>query len=152
MLNRILLVLVTAIALGLTACGDDEESGPTKAEFIEEADAICREGEEKVEEIARAGFADPSNPTGDEVLAILEEAVPIQRDVIDQVRELDKPEGDEDEIDEFLTLADEATDKVEEIRDPQAAIAAIQAADSPQDPYYEADQAAQEYGLEVCGE
>jgi hypothetical protein len=147
--HRGLLPTLAAVAL-LAACGGDD--GPSKDEFIEEADAICAEGETKAEELGRDAFADPQNPTREEVLTLLQEAVPIQRDIIDQVRALEQPADDEDEIDAFLTEAEQATNEVAEIRDPQAAIAFFESTETPNDPFYEADQAAQDYGLKVCGD
>jgi hypothetical protein len=143
-------VTTLVIALALSACGGDD--GTSKDDFIEEADAICRDGEEKAQELGREAFADPQNPTREEVLALLQDALPIQRDIIAQIRDLEKPEGDEDEIDAFLTEAEQATDQAAEIRDPQAAVAFFQATETPNDPFAEADRLAQEYGLEVCGD
>ena len=150
MLHRAVVPLLAA-ALAISACGGDD-GGPSKAEFIEEADAICRESEERSQQIAAAGFRDPQNPTGEEVLAIIEKLLPIQRETIADVRELEMPEDDEDEINSILDRAEAATDEVAAIRDPQQAMAAVQAADTPQDPFYEANQAAADYGFDECSE
>jgi hypothetical protein len=157
MLDRFLILLLTGVALALGACGDDDDDGggdggTTKAEFIEKADAICAAGEERSEQIARDGLQNPQNPTGEEILAILEELVPLQRDVIDDVRALETPEGDEDEINDFLDKAEQATDETEQIDDPSQALAMVQAADTPADPFHEANQAAADYGLKDCAE
>jgi len=138
------------VALSLASCGGD--SGPSKAEFIEDADAICREGDQRAEEIAGEAFQDPENPTAGEVLAVLKELIPVQRETIDDVRELEMPDGEEDEINSILDQADAATDEAAEIQDPQEAVAVVQASDTPRDPFYEADKAAQDYGFEDCGE
>ena len=144
-------VSLLAAALAISACGGDD-SGPSKAEFIEEADAICREGEERSQQIVATGFRDPENPTGEEVLALIQQLLPIQRETIADVRALEMPEDDEDQVNSILDQAEAATDEVAAIRDPQQAIAAVQAADTPQDPFYEANQAAADYGFDECSE
>lgn len=146
--RRIVPALV--VALSFAACGGDD--GPSKDEFIQEADAICAEGEERAQEIVQSGFSDPQNPTAEEVLALIQKLVPIQRETIADVRELEQPEGEEDEINSILDQAEAATDEAAAINDPQQAVAAIQAADTPQDPFYEANQAAAEYGFDDCSE
>ena len=145
-----LLAAVFAAALALAACGGDD--APSKSEFIEKADAICRENEERSEEIAREGLRNPENPTGREVLAILDRLVPVQRDAVGEIRDLEKPEGDEDEINEFLGKVDQALDEIEQIDHPRAALAALQANDTPQDPFREANDAAEDYGFDDCAE
>ena len=153
MLDRMLVLVLSGAALALGACGDDDDGGgTTKAEFIEKADAVCADAEEKTEEIVRASAEDPANPTPPEVLAIVKELIPVQRDTLEQIRELEKPEGDDDEINEFLDKADAATDEVEQIDDPEQAVAAIETSGTPANPYYEASQAAEEYGLKKCAE
>jgi hypothetical protein len=147
-------VSALTLAIAFSACGgDDGGGGPSKAEFIEEADAICAEGSERAEQIAREGFSDPQNPTPEEVLAIVEQLIPLQRETTADVRALDKPEGEEDEINTLLDQADAATDRAEqEIDTPQEAVAVVQASDTPQDPFHEVNQAFAAYGFEACSE
>ena len=151
MLQRAIVPSLAAAAFAISACGGD--SAPSKTEFIEEADEICADASQRAEQIARAGFSDPQNPTAEEVLAIVEQLIPLQRETIADVRALEKPEGEEDEIDALLAQSDAATDSAEqEIDTPQEALAVVQASDTPQDPFYEANQALAEYGFEDCSE
>ena len=152
MISRTLLILLTGVAFAFAACGDDDDGGATKSEFIEKADAICAEGEEKNEQLVRESVADPANPKGSEVLEYLRAAIPLQRDTIEQIRDLEKPEGDEDQINEFLDKVESATDEAERIDDPQKALALVEASDTPADPFYEANKVAEDYGLEECSE
>jgi len=145
-------VTALTLAFAFSACGGDD-GGPSKSEFIEDADAICSEASDRAEELARQGFSDPQNPTPEEVLAIVEQLIPLQRETTADMRALDKPEGEEDEIDSLLNQADVATDRAEqEIDTPQEAVAVVQASDTPQDPFYEVNQAFAEYGFEECSE
>jgi hypothetical protein len=153
LLNRILILMLTGIALAFAACGgDDEDSGPSKSEFIKQADSICADAEKQAEDIARQGFSDPENPKPQEVLDIIQDVIPVQRETLEKIRNLDKPEGDEDQIDEFLNEAEKATDEVAEISDPREAVTALQAEGTPDDPFYDANRAAEEYGLQTCAE
>ncbi len=149
-------VSALTLALAFSACGGDGGGGgggPSKAEFIEEADAICAEGSGRAEQIAREGFSDPQNPTPEEVLAIVEQLIPLQRETTADVHALDKPEGEEDEINALLDQADAATDRAEEeIDTPEEAVAVVQASDTPQDPFHEVNQAFAAYGFEACSE
>ena len=143
MLDRFLILMLAGTALALGACGDDDDGGTTKAEFIEKADAICAEGEEQSQQLAREGLQNPQNPTGQEVLDILDKLVPIQRDTIAQVRELEKPEGDEDEIDAIYDAAQAANDKAK--ADPSLLT------QEGADPFADANAKARAYGLKACG-
>jgi hypothetical protein len=149
--RRIVSLTLTACLLMLPACGGDD-GAPSKADFIEEADAICAEASEKSQQIALAGFENPENPTGAEVLAIFERIIPIQRRAVEDVRALEKPEGDADEIDAFLEQSEAALDDAAEISSPREAMAALESSDTPRDPFYEANRAAKRYGFEDCAE
>ena len=139
---------VFAAALALSACGGD--SGSSKSAFIEEADAICRDAAEQVGPIAEEEFGE-GEPTAEEVLALVERLIPLQRETIADVRALDKPEGEEGVINDLLDQADAAADRAErKIDTPQAAVAAVKAVDTPQDPFYESNQAMAAYGFEDC--
>ena len=154
MLNRTLMLMLAGIVLAFAACGgdDDEDSGPSKSEFIKQADTICADAEKQAEDIARQGLSNPENPQPQEVLDIVKDLIPVQRETLEKIRNLDKPEGDEDQIDEFLTQAEEATDEVEAIEDPREAVTLFDSQGTPDDPFYEADRSAEEYGLQTCAE
>ena len=144
------LMLIACLLVG-PACGGDA-GAPTKAEFIEEADSICAEASEESQQIALEGFEDPQNPTGAEVLAVFEKIIPIQRRAVDDIRALERPEGDSEEIGAFVDRADAALDEAQAIRSSQEATAALEASDTPRDSFYEANRAARRYGLEDCAE
>ena len=150
MLKRNLVPIATA-ALVFSACGGD--SGPSKDEFIEEADAVCAEASERNQQIARDGFSNPENPRPEEVLAVVEELIPRQRETIDDVRALEMPEDDEDEINDLLDEADAVTDQVEqEVDTPQEAVAVVQASDTPENPYHEVNRKMEDFGFEECSD
>ena len=150
MIRRLLLPAVAAVLLLLASCGGD--SGPSKDEFIEEADAICAEGLEQTQRLVATSFSNPQLPTAEEVLALVQQLVALNRDTVAEVRSLEMPEGDEDEINALLDMADQALDEASTVQDPRQAVAMVQSADTPQDPFYATNQAFARYGFDECSE
>lgn len=153
MKTKLSLIAAAALATGLIAAGcggDDDESSDsgteattlTKAEFITEADAICAQGNQEIDQAFQTLSKDPSQAQFDEVVTVT--VIPSIQGQIDDIRALGAPEGDEDQISAALDSAQEATDKVEEdpsiLNDPQG-----------EDPYTEAEKLLREYGITKCG-
>jgi hypothetical protein len=125
--RRIAPALVTAaLALGLVACGDDDDSGSaatttttalTKAEFIREANRICKQQDNKISRASQQFFADAPNdqePPASEVAEFGRKTVfPAIQDQIDRVEALGAPEGDEDEVKAILDAAKSGLAKLE---------------------------------------
>lgn len=140
------------------ACGGDDESDttsadeigtvtdevsatPTKAEFIAEADQICRAGNDELDAEANKLGADPTQAQKESFASDV--LVPGVQDQIDSIRALGAPEGDEDEVEELLDEAQSGVDALEE--DPSLIT-------SDDDPFTEANDLAADYGLKVCSE
>ena len=166
MLTRITALLALALAAGLIAagCGDDDddettaattttEAGATgatgaatgepltKAEFIKQADAACAAGDKRIDAAFRGlGSNEPSDQELEQV--VTDTVVPEIQGEIDAIRALTPPEGDEDEIAAILDAAQEALDEIEQ--DPSSL--------ANGNPFKEANQLAQDYGLKVCGQ
>lgn len=144
-------MLTLLLALALAACGDDDNGGgggPSKEDFIQAADKLCRETDEKGTALAEEAFADPAKPTPAEAQQFVRDAIPVQRDLLAELRELDRPEGDEAEIERWLDAADDGTDEVErmgENRDDSLTLLR-----SNVNPLAEANALASEYGLDDC--
>jgi hypothetical protein len=158
-LNRLSLVLVVgAMAIGLVAagCGSSDDSSSdsaaslTKAEFIKEGNAICTKGNAEIE----SGYESFSkendlSETKAPSEAVQEEAaeeilIPAITTQLEELRALGTPEGDEGEVDEILTGAEEAVEEGEE--DPATLIG------SDAGGFTEVNKQARAYGLTVCGE
>ncbi len=170
MFSRITTLLALALATGLIAagCGDDDDdtaattSPPTttagatgatgatgeplsKDEFITEADAICKAGDKKIDAAAQETFSGGGQPSqAEQEQFVTEDVVPNIQEQIDGLRALTPPEGDEDEVSAILDSAQDAIDQTES--DPGALT------EGGDDPFSEANQLAEEYGLEVCGQ
>ena len=161
------MLLALALAAGLIAagCGDDDDETTTSAttsaatttetgatgaatgealakdEFIAQADEICKTGNKQIDEAAGEFFPEGGNPgQAEEETFTRDVVVPNIRAQLDAIGALTPPEGDEDEVAAILDAASEATDQLEE--DPSAET----------NPFAEADQLAQDYGLQVCGQ
>lgn len=161
-------LLAVAGALFVTGCGGDDDEGEasstttttttasgapgvtgvaaTKEEWIATADEVCQNGRD---ELARALEAQgiSANSSPEEIQSFSEQIViPIQQSILDSLRALQPPEGEEEATAEFIDAAQSALDTVAD--DPEL-LSDIDAAEAEFD---EADQLAQDYGLTVCGQ
>jgi hypothetical protein len=171
---RITTLLALALAAGLIAvgCGDDDddagttsaatttttEAGATgvtgatgeplsKDEFIAEADAICKAGDRDIDAEADEFFGQGGNPgAAEEEAFVVEVVIPNIQKQVDGISALAPPEGDEDQVGAIVDAAQQAIDQLEE--DPSA----ITGGGSGPDPFDEANQLAQDFGLQVCGQ
>ena len=140
--------LLFAIAALVAGCGDDKESTEsggsdspplTKAEFLEQGNAVCAEGNEAID--AAAADLNQNSPQQEIEAFASETLVPEVQKQIDGLSELSPPEGDEAQVEAIIEAAQEANDQVEE--DPSLIT-------SNEDPFNEANDLASEYGLTEC--
>lgn len=134
--------LLAATMLVATGCGGDdssEESAPTKAEYITQADDICAADQEEIQTAAADVSGDPSDAATQEV--VTNDVLPIYQEQLDELRALTPPEGEEEATAGIYDALEEALAAIEE--DP-AAIG---------DPttFADANEQAVDFGLEVCG-
>ena len=139
--------LVTTLALVATGCigGDDDDEGVTKEDFIEQADAVCADYGAQIEE---AGEGLGQDATMDDVVALFnDEAIPLFREQVEELRALELPEADEDDLEELWDELESAIDETEQTvnEDPESLLS------EDEDPFAEADAFAQEYGFQQCG-
>ena len=167
--TRIPLILIVALTTALIAagCGDDDEettttatteesaTGPTGATggegastgFAQQADDICREGNDEIDAEAQERFGDTQEPSQDEQLSFAEEVViPSIQSQVDEISALTPPEGEEDTFDEFISQAQSDLDEIES--DPSVLLQQ----GGGEDPFAETNELARELGLTVCGE
>jgi hypothetical protein len=135
--------------LAMTGCGGGGGGERlSKAEFVAQADAICRKYEARLDALGQ-----PMNVT--ELRSFADKALPIAKDGRDELDDLKPPEELENNYDAWLEQGDEAIEIVERLRDAaaegdQAEIERI-AADA-QRTDAEANRLAGELGFEQCGE
>ena len=137
--NRLYPVPVALFAAGVLAagCGSSGSSDPlTKAEFVQQANSICRENEaERSEGLRNAAGADP------ELTELTTEALQPVQNMAEELGELSPPAGDATEISAIVEafetgIADVKADPA----DPTAVIAA----------FGQANKLAGNYGLVDC--
>ena len=148
------LLLVGGAALIGAGCGDDDEdttgasSAPlTKQEFAQQANQICADGNEEIDEGAQATFSEGRPAPEDQEAFFTDTVIPNVQSQIDDIRALTPPEGDEEEV---AAIVDSAQSAVDEIEADPAALADIEEGGSS-DPFAEANKLAEDYGLEECG-
>lgn len=155
MSKRLIVTLagIAAIAVIAAGCGsgsDDSTSSLTKAEFIAQADAICKKGNDEIEANFEAfakknglkGNEEPSKAQGVEISETI--LLPSIESQSEELRDLEVPNGDEAEISAMLESLDQGVEEAEE--DPESLFA------SKSDPFGPANKKAKEYGLKVCGQ
>jgi hypothetical protein len=152
-------LLALALAMGLIAagCGDDDgDDGDgnggggealTKQEFITQADQICSEEDAKLDAAAEDVFGGSNQPpsAAEQEQFAADTVIPNVRSQIDQIDELEPPEGDEDQIQAIVDSAREDLDAGEQ--DPS-----LFTDQGGEEPLAEASRLAQQYGMKVCGE
>ncbi|MFA4928386.1 MAG: hypothetical protein WC558_07710 [Patulibacter sp.] len=134
-------------ALALAGCGGSDDEGPTKAEYIAKADAICKtEGEKSqkaaTDAVVALGTEDPT-PEQLQVIATSTIIPGLEKQVGD-LKALDKPKDDEEEIDAIYAALDTAINAGKE--DPSTLTGAAGA-----NPFDDANKKAVAYGLKECG-
>jgi len=142
------LAAMLLIAVFLAACGDDEESEAAeplpKAEFVDQANEICEQGDTEIDQAAEETFTG-GRPSPEQIEGFASETlVPSIQGQIDDIEALGAPEGDEEQIQEFLDKAQQALDELE--ADPSL----LAASEGAQDPFAEVNQLADDYGLTAC--
>jgi phosphosulfolactate synthase (CoM biosynthesis protein A) len=160
--KRLIAALFGVLAIALVGgCGGGDDSGSTggegsdsgssltKAEFIKQADKICEEGNESInneaEEFAEENEIDTENPTTAEQEEVVSDVVaPGIRDQAEKISDLGAPSGEEDEVTAIIEAVEGGADEVE--ASPETIVEGTGAG-----PFEEANELANEYGLKVCG-
>jgi type IV secretory pathway VirB10-like protein len=139
----LLLLAIVALA-GLVACGDDE---PTKDEVIEQADEICKDAEEDIEEI--------QDVPADELGQAFEEGGERAQEAVDDLKAIEVPDEDKDTWDDFI---EESEKQPEYFEDAQQAFEegdnarVDEIAAESREAEEEAAELAEDYGMDKCAE
>jgi hypothetical protein len=153
-MKRLHWLLAAGLAVGLIAagCGDDDdgEGGGggeplTKQKFIAQADQICKQSDQEINQQGRELFGKgrPSNAQMEQFAT--EVLVPEVQSQVDGIRELTPPEGDEETINSILDKAEEGVRQIE--ADPS-----VVASDQGSSPaLLEAAREIGDYGAKQCG-
>jgi hypothetical protein len=131
-------LLALVCSLAVAACGGSDDK-PTKAEYITKADAICKAADDKIQTLAQQQFAN-QQPTPEQITQFQrDKVVPSIEQQSKDLRALDKPDGDDDELNGIYDSLDEAVQKAKS--SPTIDDTTFQAV----------DKKAQDYGFKECG-
>ena len=140
-----LIVLASAVLAGCGGGGDSDT--PTKAAFIKQADAVCKQADEEQTEAleklaAKKGSLAKLSTAEQQNLAVELGLPPVQKEA-EELTELTPPSGDESKVEAFIGAIEEASKKAE--ADPSLLTAGA-------GPFGKADQLGKSYGFEACAE
>lgn len=139
----VLAPLVLTVAVVAAGCGgSDSGPAPTQAEYITQADAICKAANDEIVAVAQDQFGS-AQPTQQELATFASDTVvPNLQGQLDDLGALTPPEGDSETTSEIYASLEEAISALE--ADPVGAL--------NNNPDLErATQLASEYGLVTCG-
>lgn len=105
-----IIAVLFASAGGLTGCGDDDDT-LTTAEFTEQANTICIDGDKKIGEVLGPIFS--GDPTPDELQGALDGIVSTSRDTSDRLATLAPPPEIADQVDDMVVAFNAASDEAE---------------------------------------
>lgn len=146
MSKAICVLVLLALGVVVAGCGGSApadtsaaEMGITKADFIAQADAICKAGDDKIGEAAGMNATKKGQ---DEF--VKNTIVPTIQSELDQVRALPVPAGDEDQVKAILDSGQDGLSEVQQ--DPSLLM------DNKTNPLDDSSKLAAQYGLKVCGQ
>ena len=126
--------------------GKNKSSSPSKSEFVEQADAICKKYDDRRNQLLGGLNLDQNDIKGS-AAKIVDKILPTQRAEIAELEKLVPPAADAAMITKLWADLTTATDDLEHTleTDPQKALG------DTYDPYAALDKTAQRYGFTDCG-
>jgi hypothetical protein len=106
-------ISAAVLLVATAACGGDDDE-LTKAEFVRQANAICKAGNEQLDAAVDETFMGNQRPSNAQLEEFATETVipNIQRQ-IDDLRALEAPSEDEEQVEEILDSAQGEVDRLE---------------------------------------
>ena len=143
----VLFATALAVTLFMLGCGGDSAS-ISKAEFIKQAEAACKKGEESIQKDFKAfvtRYESAAKPTKAELAALVNAAFSgtIEAEVR-ELRAIEIPSGDEEQVEALIDARAESLKKAE--AEPEEAIA------DSEKVFGKASRLAKQYGLKACSE
>jgi hypothetical protein len=139
---------ILIVGLVLVACGSSNDNSTTtalsKAAFLKQGNAICKKGNQQINQAAHKQFPKGSKPTkADFTKFTTDTAIPNVQTQIDGIKALGAPTGDEAKVNAITAAAQAGLDKTK--KDPSLFTS------NKGDPFAQANKLATAYGLTVCG-
>jgi hypothetical protein len=147
-MRRIALCLfVVALGGAGAACGGDSGSALSADDFAKQANAICKQGDEKLAEAGKDVLKDANTSPDKLAKFYLEHAVPNARFKLKEIGKLKPPSKDKSKVKKMLDAGDKATDTVEDgLKKQGAAYLSVQGPD----PFKDFDSMAKDLKLTDC--
>jgi translation initiation factor 2B subunit (eIF-2B alpha/beta/delta family) len=154
-MTRLAPILLCLLALGLAACGDDDDA-PTREDFADRANEICRDARQALENVSEEA------ETPEEIAAAVDRVIEESRATVDELGELEPPEGEAGEIAERFVdttrteIEERGIPVLEDLRDAvedeneqaiREAVRRLQETDTDA-----SNRAAEEIGANACAE
>jgi hypothetical protein len=134
---------VLAVVLVAAGCGGGDDDTLTKAQFIKQADAICKKGNKRIDAAAQDIFTGQQQPSKAQLTTFATDTlIPDVQRQVDEVRALNEPSEDEDQVNAFLDSAQSELDKGKE--NPLYMTSSKS--------FSETNQLGQQYGFKVCSQ
>jgi hypothetical protein len=169
---RYVLTILAALALIAAGCGgsDDEaapnetnaeneptEGPPSKAEFIEQADAICKQFIEDTSSLSRRheNLGGITAENAAEAAELFDEIAESRRQTTEELRRLEPPRGDAEVIDDYLSAREIVDSLIASLAsayrelDPERSEALAGELESDRE---RARDIAEDYGFKACGQ
>lgn len=139
----LLAVLATVVVAG---CGGGEDDTVTKAEFVREANAVCKEAEDAKNRRLDSAFKLVSEKQGidpnEEQKLLFDAALPPLNQMVQELADLGAPEGEEEKVEAIVGSFERQVEAIE--ADPQGAM------EGEVGFFREANDLSKKYGLEAC--
>jgi hypothetical protein len=165
------ILVVTLSLIGLAACGGDDDEGATpteaatdanttsKAEFIEQADALCQSFEEDQDDLEQrlsewGESVSAESPNFQEGAELMRESADLVEDEVNELNQLTPPPDVQEMFDRYLSLGQQASAIFREVADAFEAGNSADAQALLDEAGSVADRGSrlfQGYGFEVCG-
>ncbi len=143
---------VVALALAAASCGGDDDSSSSskssvsKSEFIKSATAVCKNFADQAQ--AKSSSLPQTATQQQQAQFVIDELVPLFRQEVQKLRDLDVPAADADTLNKIWDNLDSGADTLEQkLKDDPAG-----AFSDSVDPFKDANQQASAYGLKDCAE
>jgi hypothetical protein len=150
--RRRLAAAALLLVVPLVACGgddDDDDGGQalSKADFIEQADAICAAGDAELDEATEEAFAE-GQPDADTLEAYIDDVVaPNLRDQFADIRALGVPDEIDGGVDSLLDAAEDRLAELEAMSGDEV----LELFSAGEDPFAEVNAQADALGFTECG-
>jgi hypothetical protein len=113
-MTRLAPILLSLLALAVASCSGDDP--PSQEDFADQANEICREAEQSLENVAEGADAP------EDIVEAIDEVIEESRKAVDELEDLERPEGEAGETAEQfvdatrMEIQDEGIPALEELR------------------------------------